>query len=374
MKIAIITQPLLRNYGGILQAYALQHHLQNLGHNVQIIDYQGNATPQCRNYLSIIKNALLKYVLRKNIVSIYPYSMDKKREATLGQNILPFIHRNIQRTNTVRDFRTLNSMGFEAFVVGSDQVWRPLYNKYYLNEMFLTFAKDTTVKRIAYSASFGVSEWEFNDDQTKMAKSALAKFDAVSVRESAAVKMCQQYLNTTAQHVIDPTLLLPKDHYIQLINQEKENSSSGSLFTYIFTHSIEKEKIIKEVASTLGLMPFDIHTNTIYNETYHAHIPISVSGWLKAFHEAKFIITDSFHGVVFSIIFNKPFFVIPHEERGAARFDSLLQLFGLEERLINEKSTIFADKINRPIDWENVNKTLQQEREKATLFLTQVLK
>ena len=373
MKIAIITQPLSLNYGGILQAHALQHYLQSLGHDVQIVAHQGNETPQYRTYLSVIKRIFLKYILRKNIISIYPYGIDKKRKMVFEQNILPFIHHNIQRTNTVHDFRKLNSVGFEVCVVGSDQVWRPLYNKYHLNEMFLTFVKDTKVKRIAYAASFGVSDWEFDYKQTQMAKSALAKFDAVSVRESSAVKMCKQHLNATAQHVIDPTLLLPKEHYIELINQEKEKSP-GSLFTYIFTHSIEKEKIIKEVATTLDLIPFDIHTDAMYSEAYCAHIPISVSGWLKAFHEAEFVITDSFHGVVFSILFNKPFFVIPHEERGAARFDSLLQLFGLEERLINKKSTTFADKIKRPIDWENINKILQQERERSTLFLTQALK
>ena len=373
MRIGVLTLPLHNNFGGILQAYALQQVLKDLGHNAVLIDKSRYVSlgPWYIKYPIYIKNALLKYIMRQKVV-VRPDIEINKIHKTIAQHTEPFIDKYIKRIYT-RDFSNIKRDDFDAIIVGSDQVWRPRYFGQRIENAYLDFAKEWDVKHIAYAASFGTEEWEYNDEQTANCTTLLKKFNAVSVRESSAVKLCNEKLGVDALHVLDPTMLLEKDDYIKLFAETNTPESEGNLFCYILDESTEKATIIDKVAKEKGLTPF--YVNSRYEDSdapLEGRIQQPVEKWLRAFHDAQFVITDSFHACVFSIIFNKPFIVYGNKERGVARFESLLKMFTLEERLVtslNEINTV----LEKTIDWNMVNSIRKHMKEKSLSFLAKNL-
>lgn len=361
MKIGIITQPLHTNYGGLLQNYALQQVLKGLGHDVITLNQKNVLPPIWRIYASYIKTFLLKFI-GKGDERNYPYSLNKSEQAYIRQHTNRFIKKYINHTETflkVKDFRNYTiKNSLDALIVGSDQVWRPIYNRNVLCS-FLDFSRGLQVKRIAYAASFGVNNWEFNKSQTKHCQELIRNFNAVSVREDTGIDLCRKYLCCDALQVLDPTMLLEKEDYIHLVEEENEPISKGNLFTYILDESIEKKNIIDEVASELNLIPFAVMpkskvTRKNVKKNLDACVYPSVTLWLRAFIDAKYVVCDSFHGAVFSIIFNKPFLIIGNKGRGMARFNSLLEIFDLKNRMVKDIADIHSI-VNTLIDWDKVN-------------------
>lgn len=361
MKIGIITQPLHTNYGGLLQNYALQQVLIRLGHEPITLDQGNTSASQWRIMVSYIKTFLLK-LIGKGKNRQYPFQLNEENKASICQHTNRFIEKYISHTEPffyVKDFRqyTINNQ-LDALIVGSDQVWRPMYNQN-IQCSFFDFAKGLQVKRLAYAASFGVDHWEFTEQQTSKSKNLIRDFHAVSVREYSGIDLCKKYLNCNAVHVLDPTMLLDKENYIRLVEEENEQGTKGNLFTYILDESDEKKQIIDKVASELSLTPFStmpkhsINIKTIKKDL-DGYIFPPVTQWLRSFMDANFVVCDSFHGAVFSIIFNKPFLIIGNKERGMTRFKSLLDTFNLQNRMIENLAELHSI-INTPINWENVN-------------------
>lgn len=365
MKIGIITQPLHTNYGGLLQNYALQQTLMQLGHEPITLDQGNTSTPQWRIIASCIKTFLLKLIGRGGNRQ-YLFQIDDEKKAYIRQHTNRFIDKYIAHTEAflyAEEFRSYTiSHQLDALVVGSDQVWRPIYNQNVLCS-FLDFAKGLSLKRLAYAASFGVDYWEFSQQQTERAKELIRGFSAVSVREHSGIDLCRKYLGCDAVHVLDPTMLLDKEDYIRLIEEENEPVSKGNLFTYILDESDEKKSIIEKVASELDLQPFSSMPK------HRTDVFPPVTQWLRAFMDAKFVICDSFHGAVFCIIFNKPFLIIGNQERGMTRFNSLLDTFELRNRMINDIADVHL-LVNTPIRWEKVNRI----REEMKTYSIQILK
>ena len=374
MKIGVLALQLRYNFGGILQAYALQKTLKELGHDAVHIDQCKYVSigPWYKKYPIYLKRAIQKYLLGKKLIVRADVAINNKIKI-IATHTEPFIEKYIKRIFT-KDFSNLKEKNFDAFVVGSDQVWRPIYFFSKIENAYLDFAKEWDIKRIAYAASFGTEDWEYTDEQTINCAALLKKFNAVSVRESSAVKLCKGNFGVDALHVLDPTMLLEKEDYIKLFEETDTNKSDGNLFCYILDESIEKNIIIDTISKEKGLTPF--HVNSKYDDPsapIEERIQQPVEKWLRAFYDAEFVITDSFHACVFSIIFNKPFIVYGNKERGFARFESLLKLFGLEERLVCSPNEI-NKVLNTPIDWKMVNSIQQQKKEEALLFLTNSLK
>jgi len=376
MRIGIITQPLHTNYGGLLQNYALQQALNRLGHEPITLDQDFYNPSILRIYLACIKTFILR-LFGKGKNRTYPYHVSKTQKSTIRKNTDYFINKYIVKTqvlDTIEQFRksTIDKQ-LDALVVGSDQVWRPIYNRNVLCSFF-DFAKDLSIKRLAYAASFGVDFWEFSQQQTEQAKELIRDFDAVSVREHSGIDLCRKYLYCDAVHVLDPTMLLDKEDYIRLVEEENEPISKGNLFTYILDESDEKKLIIEKVATELNLQPFTsmpkhkINKDTIKIDLKDCIYP-PVTQWLYAFMDAKFVVCDSFHGAVFSVIFNKPFLIIGNKERGMTRFYSLLDTFGLRNRMIDSITDVELI-VDAPINWEKVN----QIREKMKNYSLEYLK
>ncbi len=381
MKIGILTQPLHANYGGLLQNYALQQTLIRAGHEVETIDWENGGGVHEKLY-RIKMNVMHEFFPAK-----YPrltYKPDVAERLVIQRNTNHFINTYIRHTKPIRSQREFVEQAkrgaYDAFVVGSDQCWRPCYNAF-LTAMFLDFVQDKQVKRIAYAASLGTDNWEFTPQQTMACAPLAKKFDLITVREDSGVSLCKDRLGVEAVHVLDPTMLLTKEDYINLIETEKEPQSAGTLFNYILDPDVKKSAFIQQVAESVGMDVFQVlpkyQAETRTKDDIKKHIEDcvfpQVSTWLRAFMDAEMTIVDSFHGMVFSIIFNKPFWVIGNEHRGMSRFSSLLKMFRLEDRLL-DADKLDAVEYQKPIDWGAVNNLLEEKRRDSKMLLLNELK
>ena len=229
MKIGILTLPLHTNYGGILQAYALQTVLERMGHEVKVINRNTDYKLPLWKTPLVYSKRIIKNILGYKIPLFYEQKLIKE-QPIIRQNTDRFIQRYIHTLN-VDNYSDLKAEDFDAIVVGSDQVWRP---KYFgkIEDAYLQFAKDWNIKRIAYAASFGTAEWEYTDRQTAICKDLIKKFDAVSVREDSGEELCLKKYGIIASQVLDPTMLLTKDDYCNLIQNTNNKQSDGSIFYY----------------------------------------------------------------------------------------------------------------------------------------------
>lgn len=376
MKIGILTQPLHSNYGGLLQNYALQQTLVRAGHEVETIDWGGGSG--LHETLYRIKIRVL-HTLFPNKYPQLKYRPNKKERAIIQRNTHHFINTYINHTEAMHSYEEFVKQAskgkYDAYVVGSDQCWRPCYNAF-LSSMFLDFVQDKQVKRIAYAASFGTDKWEFTPQQAAVCVPLAKKFDMVSVREDSGVKLCKENLGVDAVHVLDPTMLLTKEDYIQLIEKEKEPKSDGTLFNYILDPDAKKSVFIQKVAKAKGLKAFqvlpkcqaEIRTKEDVKKRIEDCVFPGVTTWLRAFMDTEMTIVDSFHGMVFSIIFNKPFWAIGNVSRGMSRFTSLLKMFHLEDRLLDADNLDDVD-FSKPIDWTMVNGILEEKRRECKKLL-----
>ncbi len=371
MKIAILTLPLHTNYGGILQAYALQTTLECMGHTVVVLDSDKhpNIRPWYLRPLVWGYYAILKYVKHRNVEIFPEKKMMKGYQEYLitSQNTQKFVDNHINR-RTYKSLSEIKPNEFDVIVVGSDQVWRV---KYFfgkcIKNAYLDFTKGWNIKRIAYAASFGTDEWEYSPTQTEECKRAISLFDAVSVREDAGVALCKKYFGIDAKHVLDPTMLLSKEDYESLVDDTNSKPSEGDLLTYIIDETPEKVAIVDKISRIKGLKPYRVNSNfENLSADVNERIQPPVEQWLRGFMEAKFVVTDSFHACVFSIIFSKPFVVIGNEQRGVSRFKSLLGMFGLEDHLVlQRKLDMNKDYMSSPSVYEILN----QKKEESVKFL-----
>lgn len=355
-KVAILTQPLGHNYGGLLQAYALQAYVKKLGCEVETLDRRTlEAKVSAKSHMVNFAKLMLGRI--KSIPTV-------KKQAWVLEELARFRDHWITMSPRITDEQELRAYyqdrQFDAFLVGSDQVWRPRYSPSILN-FYLDFLDDikSQAKRIAYAASFGVDSWEYTSELTKKCKSLVQKFDAVAVREGSAVDLCNERLGVAAEWVVDPTLLLEPADYAPLISECGKNANAGCVLSYVLDQAPEKRSIANSVGITLGIKVFSIKpehsiAKVRTKDLDKCRFP-SVESWLQSFHDASFVVTDSFHGTVFSILFNKPFIAIGNSARGMARFESLLSQFGLVERLVESSNDVTSELVHSKIDWDTVN-------------------
>lgn len=322
MKVGIVTQPLYANYGGILQNYALQQVLKKMGNEPVTLDYMPSLS--FGRYILYAGKGMLCALSSSKRHPIKPYRHFLKRPSEIES----FVRLNINLTKTVEDYskRLLEKNGIEAIIVGSDQVWRYSYNANYLEDMFLAFAKDYSCKKIAYGASFGVEKWDYPEAKTVEAKQLISQFDAVSVREDSAASLCKTNLGVDAQVVLDPTLLLEASEYEKFCI--KPNSDKNYIAAYVLDMNEGKESFIKAVAEAQGL---EVKEMTVSDNGS------SIEEWLSTIKYAEYVITDSYHGCLFSILFEKQFKVFVNKERGADRFTTLFDRLGIHEGGIDYK-------------------------------------
>lgn len=341
MKIGILTLPLHTNYGGILQAYALQTVLERMGLEVDVLNRSQRRTLPSKWPIVFLKRLIKKYIMRKKIM-VFAEIYHNRYYPELSKYTQPFIDAHINQ-RLLKSLNEIQEFDYDAIVVGSDQIWSPnCFRNMWgagMEMAFLGFSKRWNVGRVAYAASFGNDMWSFSQEETEKCKKLVAAFWGVSVREKSGMELCQSYLDTFAELVPDPTLLLDKDDYIRLIEKKDIKKSTGNLLCYVLDDSNEKRELVKKIAKDRNLVPFKVNSKI---EDIFA--PVServqppVEQWLQGFCDAEFVVTDSFHACVFSVIFGKPFIVYGNKARGLTRFKSLLSILEIEENLITSLS------------------------------------
>ena len=280
-----------------------------------------------------------------------------------------FVDKQLCR-RTVNNISELKPNEYDVIIFGSDQVWRPIYFRPFFWNMCNAFGEFATewnhIILASYAASFGIDSLkEYTKEELKEIPSLLQRFKGVSVREDSGVELCRQ-LGAKAVHVLDPTMLLNKEDYVSLIDvSEKVTEKRKGIMTYILNWTEASDEVIFEMAKMTGKSVFS--TLSSYGEPSKP-----LEQWLAGFCDADFVITDSFHACVFSIIFCKPFVVLSNSWRGNARIDSLLKMFGLEHHKLSRVSDLL------PIEQYEINvnaldKKFTNFREVSFGFLKQVL-
>lgn len=344
MKIGILTLPFNNNYGGLLQCYALQKFLKEEGHDVYIIKHHitnpQTLTAKISTVIRLITGKKKKY--KKQIASMEQFEKSYFKETQL--------------IRSHEEFNNLQKYNFDALIVGSDQVWRFKYTQERFAEYFFDFAEKWHVKRFAFAASFGIDKWELNTNDTKKIQDLASLFDKISVRELSGTKLCQEKLHCNAIQLLDPTFLLSPDKYRLLYDNAP--LEKDTLAVYLLDTTPSKKEAVKKISQTMKLESVYIGRNpqnNIYNR---------VEDWIKEIDSSKLVITDSFHGVVFSIIFNKPFILIMNEARGADRFLSLFQTFGFNKTYSCTKQ--FSPEYINKID-ENLRNQIIERNQKSSI-------
>lgn len=371
MKIGILTLPLQANYGGLLQAYALQTILERMGHSVEVIvKSRYRRVPSWKKPFLYSSRLARKLFLHQQVAlreeEAFNRMLDKlkNRQKLTDVFVNEYIH-----TLPIEKFSEIKDGEFNAFVVGSDQIWRTKYAESMMQstkDAYLYFARKWNgIKRVAYAASFGTDEWEYSTKNTVICRELIKKFDAVSVREQSGIGLCKQYLNyDQAVFMVDPSMLLDKEDYIRLADKSNCEHFSGGIFSYFLDNDETTKKMEHYSEIAYNSKVFRLKEND-QNNPFAPLKPVET--WLRAFQDAEVVITDSFHACAFAIIFNKPFWVVGNESRGLARFNSLLGMFGLEKRMVKDAGGI---KPNVTIDWGAINNKRQMLKGQSLSFLS----
>ena len=353
MRVSIVTEPLHGNCGGVLQNYALQQILKGWGHSPITLNYMPSLS--VGRYILYVCKALLCIPFPSLRHSIKPY----KRYLSRPPLVDAFIRNNITLTEVIPRYteRILKKVHTEAIVVGSDQVWRYAYNKRSLEDMFLAFAKNYNCLKTTYAASFGLTTLDYPPRSEKRIKKLIKQFQAISVREESGVSLCRNKFGVGAVTVLDPTLLLQPSVYEQFC-VSPESGSSPYLAAYVLDMSKEKSEYIKAVAQAKGL---SIQLLRISNGDF------SIEKWLSIIRFADFVITDSYHGSIFSILFERQFQTIINRKRGSDRFITLFNKLDIQDRLLESTNLTFCS--NTVIDYSRVSRLLKSLREESLLYL-----
>ncbi|AKA39326.1 polysaccharide pyruvyl transferase family protein [Yersinia ruckeri] len=357
MKIGIITIHNVSNYGAVLQSYALKEIISKR-HVVFIIDYDNRHVSKSLDIIRIGYDFHSFLGAGKDILRLFP-----------RVRVIKKFNKFIKENMNLIDFQSNKLNCLDVLISGSDQIWNPLCvskNKEIIPEYFLSFANDNQ-KKISYASSCG--SYIYNDKEKVIIKQLLSSYSNISVREYETSTYLDCLLGTPVSHVLDPTLLLKKDEWLSKLKIKKEEVSENK--KYILLYVIKKtdllKKVVAKIKKDLGLKVILVNQGLFFDSVVDSHIrdagPVDFISYVN---NASFIITDSFHGTTFSIIFNKPF-VSVSPGKNINRISSLLAKLHLESRIVYDLDEI--ENITYDIDFDDVNERLNLERKKSIDFI-----
>lgn len=339
MRIGIITIFNVHNYGAMLQCWSLCNTIKKLGHEPVLVHIP---FPNEKISFSDKVKKTIQYRFKHDFVNKYlPYT----------ENL---------------------SVDVDAYLVGSDQVWNPFIVGEQLDKFFVNFAKDNRPIG-SFASSFGLEAWPLEETKD-LIKGYLSKFKIISVRENSGVELLKSTFDIQASEVLDPCFLT--DDYSSLFSPD--NNPSDIVFFKLRPWKSLQYREIETEAKKRGLSFFNLSGHRFipwldkslkgYNEKYY-----SVSIWLKKISSAKYVITDSFHGMVFSIIFKRQFVVINSNQKSITRMRSLLSKLDLCHRIVKDVKEGFRIIDNEPIDYVEVEKKIGLLKEKSREKLKEIL-
>lgn len=364
MKIDIVTLHRAQNYGSVLQTFALQKQIEELGHQAFILDYyperytNKGLLKRLKNKSSRFKNPLVLLIAK---LLIYPSYLKK------GIQFNKFMHYlNLEKPSFATNEEGMGRFtDADAYCAGSDQIWNSHWNEGVEKALFLEFVPKGKLC-FSYAASIGLSNIPANEiDETKL---LLDKFEFLSLREDKGVELVKELGRTDAVQCLDPTLLMSKEEW----SQYADDSYNGKeyVLTYNLHHDPEIDKCAKAIASKYHLQIRNISYNW-HDIVRHGHLDWcpTVEGFLGLIKNAKYVVADSFHATAFSIIFEKPFVVITPEV-ASSRLSSLLKMLGLDDHNINKFTSLKV--IEQPIDYIRVKSIVATKQRESISYLNKV--
>ncbi|MDD2476371.1 MAG: polysaccharide pyruvyl transferase family protein [Dysgonamonadaceae bacterium] len=364
-KVAIITFHSSHNYGSVLQAYALQNFILKLGYKCEIINFRTER--QIDLYTVFTKRKGIKYLF-KNASHLLYYKSLSKRYIKFEE----FINNHLKLTDkTYRELSELEDANFDYdyYISGSDQIWNPVPADFDW-AFYLAFVKKG--KRISYAPSFGQLGSTGDGETKSLIRHYLSNYDSVSVRDYIAQGIVKEFINILPPITLDPTLLLKKEEWNGLVDQDYSANKE-----YIFFYTLSANKEIIKVAEILSKkLKLPIITSNFSNQydvfsSYIKKFDTGPKDFLSLIKNAKLVLASSYHGTIFSILFNKPFYSFKGNQD--ARISYLLEITGLKSRSI-DLSNIHEESNNAfNIDYNSANIRIEKEREKSLLFLKKAL-
>lgn len=356
MKIGIMTFSSAINYGAVLQAYGLKEVLGQMGHDTYVIDYQPH---YFHNQYYICRPGFRSLLHHSGCVAWFNFLLKR----TVGQKFIGNFRRFLRKNLNLLPFSNINKL--DAVVFGSDQIWNPLLCDGNFDKNFFGQGIDKRIKKVAYAPSVG-NLHNLKNKETEF-KRLLEHIDYISAREE---NFAQYITNICSKKsvscVLDPTLLAGREIFEQLAKDNITNTEYLLFFDF-FGDKNGREKAVK-LAQNYNLSiiePFPGDGQKT-NDKYSYCSPEEFCSLIK---NAKIVVTTSFHGTAFSILFNRPFYALEYEPKYNDRILSLLKSVQLTERFIYRDKEI-TDTL---IDWENTNTLLAELRVKSKTYLYNAL-
>lgn len=351
VKVGIITFHNAINYGALLQTYALQKSITNMGYEAEIINYSNSNIDKTR-----------KKPCWKQYRNPFNYHNDKliyEVEIVKEKKLRDFLNARINKTEKInRENITKVSSKFDVVFTGSDQVWNDSITDFD-DTYYLDFVP--AEKRCSYAASIG-KEIIPAENVPRMQK-LLSDYHAISVREEAAKEALKTQMGISATRVLDPTLLISEREYEKLA---RKPAKKRYVLLYMLLYSESLVQSAKKMAKEKGVPIFCINSSGKRIKGIVDYSDVGIEEWLGLFLNAEFVFTNSFHGTAFSINFNKQFNVElpPDRIQASSRVKDILKIFDLEKQVIKNGETK-----SNIINYELVNRILSTEREKSRKFL-----
>lgn len=338
-KVAIVTFHSAQSYGAFLQCIALKSYLETCNCTVEIV-----------NYNKLFKLGLPTgiWTLRKtynltNLRSYFMFKMYRRLYMDLGPEIK-------KKSATPEIFKDYNLV-----LTGSDQVWNVKITKG--EKLFYFLDNFSKIEKASYAASFGNDNWDYNSDDMELIRSNLAGFKSISVREITGQSILKENFNLNSEVVVDPTLLLDREFYLkhfQLTNLIK--SPEIVFFKLGYDGDFDEQLLL--IQAKLNFNTLILNGKSSVNGINHIRVP-SVKEWLNSFFNSKLVITDSFHGLAFCLIFQKQFVIINANKKRFNRISNLLDNVGLANRvLIENNAEEVLNLYKNPIDYAEVGEIL----------------
>ena len=368
MKIKTITCHHVYNVGASLQAFALQHYLESIGHETEIIDFKPPYLSRHYSLRAVNSKRYDRPVLRLlYLAAKFPRRLKalrskKKQEFDeFRKNYLKLTKKTYHSNEELKE----DCPAADAYIAGSDQIWNPLFENGKDPAFFLDFVNNG--KRIAYAASFAVDGLPKDLTYRQFVTEKLSQFDAVSVREKSGVKILES-LGLVGEEVCDPVFLLSSRTWEETIN------TAGSPPKYVFLYDFDNSPLIASLVKTLAEkqgLRIKSYFSCSYAEQSDESGPLE---FLNNILNAELVISNSFHATAFSLIFHKDFLVIGRKEAINSRMKDLLENLELEDRFIESEKEL-SSQLNqvRPIDWEKIDRLLAEQITKSKAFLQNAL-
>ena len=380
-KIGIMTFYAAHNYGAALQAFALQQTLNVLGASPEFVKFydKHNETISDSRHKGLVSAIINTPPLRKEIC-FHPFRFLRNRKySKINDNAFASFKNDYFYISTQpyysKDDLIRSNCDYHGFIAGSDMVWTPIGQN--LWAYFLEFADPC--KRFSYSASMtGCANYSYDD--IKVIKQALDKFRMISCREQEGVDFVKELTNRCAEHTVDPTLLLSKSEWCDSLSLTLEKPSKPYILCYNFNGLPSKLK--KEVFRIAKVKHMDVRFVPMTIEERNHNVrngfiePCGPKEFVKLFFNASFIVSNGFHGFLFSLISEKPFIVVHRENSNVwksheTRISDFMRVLGIENRYINLDQRI--DESFLSLDYAGISNTINQLRNKSLDYLRGVL-